>query len=319
MNTENKKIKVTIMIPTYNQAGYIQEAIESALAQTYPEIEVIVGDDASTDDTMQVVASIKDRRLKYVRNPLNLGRTKNYRNLLGNHACGDFVVNLDGDDYYTDFNFISEAVKLIGTNEKVVMIVAKATTKFMHREYVSEIPSHENSTGMEILKNLPNRNYFFKHMAVLYARKPAIEIDFYRSPALSSDWESLYRLALRGGVIYLDRNIGVWRIHGENESETINIEKLLENLTVWQTIYKDAIAFGMAPIIAKLRSARCVAFFAQSSCTRISKAGNKDLIEFISSVFKNYKLAFFVIALTPKYAARVAASILGYYRRKNPI
>jgi len=49
-------VVVTIMIPTYNQAEYIGEAIASALAQTYPVLEVLVGDDASTDDTPQIIA-----------------------------------------------------------------------------------------------------------------------------------------------------------------------------------------------------------------------------------------------------------------------
>ena len=98
MKSGNSKLKVTIMIPTYNQAGFIRDAIDSALAQNYPELEVIVCDDASSDETYQVVASIQDRRLKYIRNPINLGRTNNYKNLLHNHAIGDFVVNLDGDD-----------------------------------------------------------------------------------------------------------------------------------------------------------------------------------------------------------------------------
>ena len=69
-----ESIKVTIMIPTYNQAVFIREAVDSALAQTYSNLEVIVGDDASTDGTQEIVAKINDPRLKYVRNVCNLGR-----------------------------------------------------------------------------------------------------------------------------------------------------------------------------------------------------------------------------------------------------
>ena len=127
--TENRKLKVTIMIPVYNQARYIREAIDSALMQTYSNLEVIVGDDASTDATAKIVAEINDPRLRYMRNSNNLGRTGNYKNLLYNHATGDYVVNLDGDDYYTDPDFISEAVKLIKDDPKVVMVTARASWK----------------------------------------------------------------------------------------------------------------------------------------------------------------------------------------------
>lgn len=315
--TENCKLKVTIMIPTFNQAAFIREAIDSALAQTYPNLEVIVGDDASTDATPEIVAKINDPRLKYVRNTCNLGRTANYRNLLYNHATGDYVVNLDGDDYYTVPNFISEAVELIGSNQNVVMVVARATTKASNSEYVSEIPEHETATGMQILRRLPDRKYCVMHMAALYARKLALEVGFYRSSAISSDWESLYRLSLRGAVKYLDRKVGVWRIHGMNETGTVDPVKQLENLTIWPAIYKDAVAFGMNSLLAKVISAKCIAFFAQSSCVRVSMSGNAALVKFVTDVFRSYKFAALLLMLTPKYAARVILCLMGYYRRKS--
>jgi len=309
--------KVTIMIPTYNQAAFIREAIDSALAQTYPNLEVIVGDDASTDATPEIVARVNDSRLKYVRNTCNLGRTANYRNLLYNHATGDYVVNLDGDDYYTDPNFISEAVKLIGGNQDVMMVVARATTKAPNSEHVSDIPVHESATGMQILRRLPDSKYFVMHMAVLYARKPALEIGFYRSPAISSDWESLYRLSLRGVVKYLDRDVGVWRIHGMNETGTTDPVKQLENLTIWPAIYKDAVAFGLNSFLAKFISAKCIAFFAQSSCVRVSMNGKAALAKFFMDVLGNYKFAALLLLLTPKYSVRLILCLMGYYRKKS--
>jgi len=89
MKNEDDKIKVTIMIPTYNQSAFILNAINSALDQNYPNLEVIVGDDASTDTTSEILKTIDDSRLKIVRNTFNLGRVGNYRNLLYNHASGD--------------------------------------------------------------------------------------------------------------------------------------------------------------------------------------------------------------------------------------
>lgn len=315
--TESCKLKVTIMIPTYNQIAFIREAIDSALAQTYPNLEVIIGDDASTDATPEIMAKINDPRLKYVRNTCNLGRSANYRNLLYKHATGDYVVNLDGDDYYTDPDFIKEAVKLIDHTQNVVMVVARTTTKVADREHISGIPFHEKATGIQILRKLPNLKYFVMHMAVLYARKPALEIGFYRSPAISSDWESLYRLSLRGVIKYLDRKVGVWRIHEMNETGTTNPAKQLENLAIWPAIYQDAVASGMNSLLAKFICAKCIAFFAQSSCVRVSMGGNAALIKFVIDVFRTYKFSALLLVLTPSYAARVILCSMGYYRRKS--
>ncbi len=317
--TEIAQPKVTIMIPTFNQAAFIGEAINSALVQTYSNLEIIVGDDASTDATQTILAKISDSRLKYVRNSHNIGRTSNYKNLLFVHSTGDYVINLDGDDYYTDPDFITEAVKLINGNQEVMMVVARATTKGSAGEYISEIPYQKNATGMEILNKLPDGTHFLMHMAVLYARKPALELDFYRSSAISSDWESLYRLSLRGIVKYLDRNVGVWRIHNLNESGTTDPVKQLANLAIWPAIYKEAVAFGMNSVIAKYSSAKCVAYFAQSSCVRVSFCGNATLVKFALDIIKSYKFAALLIALTPEYAARVVLCLMGYYRRKRAL
>jgi len=305
------------MIPTYNQAEFIREAINSALAQTYSNLEVIIGDDASTDATPEIVAKIIDPRLKYVRNTCNLGRVANYRNLLYNHSTGDYVVNLDGDDYYTDPNFISEAVSLIADDRDFVMVVARASWKISNNEVISDIPDIKEASGLHIIKSLPNKNYFFKHMASLYKRELAVEIDFYSSNSNSSDWASLYRLALRGKVKYLDRVVGVWRIHDCNESGTKSVKKLVENLEIWSPIYEDALSHGMHPIQAKFLCAKCISYFASSFAANISLNGNMEVMKFLTEVFRTYKLASLLIILTPEYAARVLFSLMGYYRHKS--
>jgi glycosyltransferase involved in cell wall biosynthesis len=313
----NRSLKVTVMIPTYNQSAYVKQAIGSALSQIYPDLEVVVGDDASTDNTPKIVKNIKDKRLKYVRNPSNLGRTGNYRNLLYNHATGDYVVNLDGDDYFTDPDFISEAVKRINASKNVIMVVARVTTKTNDCEVVSDIPDIKTIAGMEILRKLPDPEYLIKHMAAVYARSPAIRIGFYRNYAVSSDWESLYRLCLRGNVEYLDRKVGVWRIHEANETKTIDLDKHASNLQIWHDIYKDAVIFGMNPVLAHLISSKCIAFFAIMSCMQLAVKKKTIILKFLMMVFNLSKTSIMIILFTPRYLATVIFSLTDYYLRKS--
>lgn len=313
------RMKVTIMIPTFNQEKFIRETIDSALAQTYPNLEVIVGDDASTDATAELLANILDSRLKYVRNSSNLGRTANYRNLLYNHATGDFVVNLDGDDYFTDQKFIESAVNCISGKAGVVMVVARVTIKTEIDESVTKIPNFQERTGMQILSMLPKREYTVMHMATLYSRKHALDINFYRSDAISSDWESLYRLSLRGVVKYLDQNIGVWRKHGTNETGTVDLLKLLANLRVWESIYREANICGMSKWRAKINCARCVANYASGSCIHLSRRDRIMSIGFVLSVVKEFKHPAIFFIIYPIYGARILLSLLGYYQKKPAI
>ena len=76
--------------------------------------------------------------------------------------------------------------------------------------------------GLDVVAALPGPAYLFMHLSTLYRRADAMSADFYRVPVLSSDWECLYRLALRGRVAFIDRDVGVWRVHGGNASSSVD-------------------------------------------------------------------------------------------------
>lgn len=90
---------VSVIIPTYNLAHYVPLAVRSALAQTHAPLEVIVVDDASSDDTAAVINAIDDRRVKYVAHQTNQYAAA-ARNTGLRLAKGDLVAFLDGDDLY---------------------------------------------------------------------------------------------------------------------------------------------------------------------------------------------------------------------------
>ncbi len=90
--------RVSIIIPTYNRANFIGEAVASALGQDYQDIEVIVIDDGSTDETEDILATFRDHRLICVRQD-NAGRSR-ARNRAIAMARGEYITFLDSDDYY---------------------------------------------------------------------------------------------------------------------------------------------------------------------------------------------------------------------------
>jgi glycosyltransferase involved in cell wall biosynthesis len=89
--------RVTIGIPTINRSRLALRAIGSALAQSYADIEVIVSDDGSTDDTVQRVRELQDRRVVLFEQPTRLGLVGNF-NFCLHHASGEFFLLLGDDD-----------------------------------------------------------------------------------------------------------------------------------------------------------------------------------------------------------------------------
>jgi len=226
--------KVSIIIPTYNQAKYLSQAIDSALRQTYPNLEIIVCDDKSTDNTSAVVAKYQtDQRLKYFRNQDNLGRVGNYHQALYEYAQGDYFLNLDGDDYLIDNDFIAQAVNIFENNSKIVLVYAKIKVYFEKDGSLMNFPLNKKMPavidGNELFLNY-YKNYYIPHLATVVKREAAVKIGYYEKDIISADWESVLRLILNNQVGYLDFFASVWRKHKNNASRNFSVTDIFSNI-----------------------------------------------------------------------------------------
>lgn len=106
MNSDDHRPAFSVVLPTYNRAHLLPRAIQSVLDQTYEDFELIVVDDASTDQTREVVASFHDERIVYIRLEVNSG-VSIARNTAIAQARGEYISLLDDDDEYLP-NFLAE-------------------------------------------------------------------------------------------------------------------------------------------------------------------------------------------------------------------
>lgn len=104
---------VTIAIPTYNRAAsFLPAALQSALAQRYPRLEILIADNASTDHTAALVRAAGDQRLRYLRHERNIGAKRNFAYAL-EQARGDYFMMLHDDDAI-DEDFLSTCLAAAG-------------------------------------------------------------------------------------------------------------------------------------------------------------------------------------------------------------
>ena len=92
---------VSIVIATYNGSAYLEEQLESLLAQTYPAIEIIASDDCSTDNTVDILLkyAATHNNFKIIKNKTNLGYIKNFEQAMA-AASGEYIAPCDQDDYW---------------------------------------------------------------------------------------------------------------------------------------------------------------------------------------------------------------------------
>ena len=130
--------KVSVIIPTYNSEKYIKECINSVINQTYKNLEIIVIDDKSTDKTLEVIKTIKDKRIKVITLSKNKG-VSNARNIGIKKSTGDYISFIDSDDYWikekiskqisfmekNDYTFIYSSYIYLNENKKHIAKVPK--------------------------------------------------------------------------------------------------------------------------------------------------------------------------------------------------
>lgn len=314
MNPPEPVKLVSIIIPTYEQENLAEQAARSALAQDYPHLEVIVVDDGSPRATYAAVQAIADPRLRYIRRAENVGRTENYRLSLRDIARGDWAMILDGDDYLTDPSFVSIAMEEGNKEPGIVMVAARSEMRADDATVVSDHPGDRVELGLDVLRKLPDPRYFLQHLAVLYRRQEAVALDFYRSPAISSDWESLYRLAAHGKLRFLDRVVGVWRIHGANASSSRERQAMIDNLDIWTPVYAEAVAKGMRSAEAEQHRSTVMRYLMRQHIPRVARSWH-GLAGYLRQLRRQHPSALAGLAHVPTLA-RLALALSSYYGKR---
>lgn len=113
--TKHTKPLVSILLPMYNAESYIRDCIKSILSQTYENLEILVMDDGSEDNSVPIVTDFNDKRLKIIKCKHNYIETLNY----GLKLCkGKYIARMDADDIMFG-NRIEEQVSIMEKDETI--------------------------------------------------------------------------------------------------------------------------------------------------------------------------------------------------------
>jgi len=233
---------ISCIIPTHNRSVKLVKAIESVLSQTYIELEILVVDDQSIDNTKAVVEAmiLNDRRIRYYRNP-NKG-ANNARNFGIQHANGKFIAFLDDDDVWMNSKLEKQfkVMSTLGPEFGVVYctFARKKTTGKILRRHPSRFSIIKNGN---ILNRLLKRNFITT--STLFVKAEVFQKCGMFDPGYKSfqDWELLTRIARDYHFYYL-KEILV-NVYESNDSITLDkrgrVLTKLKHLKQFMDLYKQ--------------------------------------------------------------------------------
>lgn len=211
------KPRVSIGLPVFNGENYLREALDSILSQTYTDFELIIIDNASTDQTQQICQkySAKDNRIRYYRNKQNIGAMKNFNNVF-RLSSGEYFKWIAHDDVYSP-TFLAECVDVLDRNPSVV--VAHSKTACINKNS-KVIGAYHYS--LKISSQKPHER--FGHLLNVYSPAWAI-FGLMRSSALKktpllrnyigSDMNLLAEISLMGQIYEIPKYLFFRRAHPE--------------------------------------------------------------------------------------------------------
>lgn len=237
---------VSVVVPAYNRARFLADAVASVINQTLTDLEIIVVDDGSTDDTRTVVESLADERIRYVRHDENKGANA-ARNTGIRLARGRYVAFQDSDDRWDPQKLERQIAACESSAAKACFCafnrhVGATSVKIPKSSY--QIPS-----GLNDLQRQVTRGSFISCQTLMIDRELVLSVgEFDESLPRLQDWELCLRLAQITPIYFLDEvlvdvTLSDDSISSDLEKYIRSTEQILER---HRALFKsDPIAEGM--------------------------------------------------------------------------
>src|SRR5438445_9575934 len=215
--------KVSVCIPTYNRSSYLARTVSTVLAQTFKDYELIVVDNASDDDTPQVVAALTDPRIRYYRNESNLGMVGNWNRCV-QLAQADYVAILHDDDLWSE-HYLARVVPVLDHHGNVGLVYSAAVIVDgdgkPHHVHTHWTDNRIVNGRLEFSELIVNNRILCPTVTVrrmCYERRGVFD----ESVLLGADWEMWLRICLYYDVAYIAEPLAYYRMQYGSISDELD-------------------------------------------------------------------------------------------------
>ena len=233
--------KVSVCIPTYNTARYLPEAIESVLAQDFSDFELVICDNASTDQTPAICHRYTDPRVRYVRFDELVNQAGNFNRCL-QEVKGEFFTLLHSDDFFLP-GFLTDRVRRLNQHPETGFVfgaVKVVDSDGVVTDTTGKWPD-DRSFGVGELVEPLMFGCIVSPPSVMVRKSCAASVDVFRTDLTwGHDWEWTIRLAEAGAALYVSEPLAAYRVH--DSSGTAEVLNAAKNGDQERRILKEALA-----------------------------------------------------------------------------
>lgn len=214
---------VSILIPAYNHARFVAECLDSIVADDYPNKEIVIIDDGSSDETLDVIEAWAEAHrdavpISVVSRP-NRGAARTLNELL-RRARGDLVFPIASDDYLLPGGMRALVTALTATPAcQAVFGDCLVVDKSGRTVHASALYEYRHTNRDWLVRRLADElitNWTVAGPALLYVRQSILLIGGYSEGLVVEDWDFYLRLAARGWLRYVDCTVSAYRLHDSN-------------------------------------------------------------------------------------------------------
>ncbi len=269
---------VSVIIPAYNAARYLAQAVDSVLAQTHQELDLIVIDDGSTDETQQVLSRYASS-LRYFYQPNQGVAVARNRGIAECH--GDYVAFLDADDTWRPQKLQRQLDALLhGRGPEVCYCARELVDEQLQTLTVTQ--TARRASALEDLL-LMGGNFVGGPSAVMVRRDLLQRVGgFDRDMSQCADWDMWIRLAMLSEFIYVDEPLTTYRQHDANMSRDIVLLEV-DSIRVLEKTY------ATLELPSELQSQQRVAFARNDMILAGSYLHNRQVVDFFRCVMRSVK------------------------------
>lgn len=281
---------ITVLMPMYNSEKYISEAVESILNQTYADFEFIIIDDASSDNSVSIVESFKDPRIKLIIKPINTGLTSSL-NMGLTMAKGKYIARMDSDD----ISVLDRFEKQLAFMEVNTHIALCGTWfKFIdNNEYIKHPAEHEDiQVALLSYCAIGHPTVFMRNS---FLKQHQLNYNVEMEPA--EDYDLWARICFLGNLANIPEVLLYYRLHNEQVSSLQNDKQIVFSNQIKIKLLNSLLPGLNLDLFSLNNEEETEIVFIDMLTKRLEILDNLQLINNSKQIFKTSSFNLFIIDL----------------------